>query len=180
MHWCPLISQIPDVSPKVISKLVSLLPSSITTKLPVCMGSMEISMSCTDRLIQTLQFGIFPRRSPTVGRPCHRTSTVYLSPTTFRISCRVRWWREKNQIWEQTFLTSVISHLFSHFPEPASIQPPLWQIFHLCVLIPKGAHEKPSFGSSFDFSAIWLNRSHYCISQWKRFYFSVFSGEFLH
>ena len=80
VHWCPLISQIPDVSLKVISKLVSLLPGSITTKLPVCMGSLKICMSCTDRLTQTLQSGGFPGRSPTVVRPHCRTSTVYLLP----------------------------------------------------------------------------------------------------
>ena len=54
-------------------------------------------------------------------------------PTAFRTSRRVRWWREKNQTWEQTFLTSVISHLFSHFPEPASIQPPLANISPMCA-----------------------------------------------
>lgn len=90
MHWCPLISQIPDVSPKVISKLESLLPSSITTKLPVRMASMVIAMSCTDRLVPTLQSGIFPRRTPLlVGLVTGPVLFTY-RPTAFRISRRVR------------------------------------------------------------------------------------------
>lgn len=54
------------VSSKVIPKLVSLLLSSITTELPICVESMEISTSLYISFIGTLHLGFFLRRDPSL------------------------------------------------------------------------------------------------------------------
>lgn len=68
-------------------------------------------------LIWTLHPGIFLRRSPILGRPHHRASSVWPSPQCLQNFMQRQVMgreEEKKQTWEQTFLTFLLSRIFSH------------------------------------------------------------------